>query len=152
MRTDCTIDNVKVRCPNAAHGGFQKWFCKRHDLISYNGGFGHRQLARSLGRLRADGEVYILALVLASEGTFCYERWIDPLDVISINDPPTEFARWFFAKKLPAPDIARKLDEGGTLSQTHISHVKQRVAAMKAGLNAYQSTSYNDDGSVRSAS
>jgi len=129
MRKDCTIDNVRVHCPNASHIADGKWFCKRGDVFSYyqEGDIPHGP-ARSLGRVRADGKTYILALVMSEVGDSAYERWIDPLDVTRISSAPVAFPKFFFSRRLPKSEIVRKLCEHGTLSERYIHNVKQRIA------------------------
>ena len=72
---------------------------------------------------------YILCLALSDDGSFCYERWIDPREVTAVRDAPTKHADFFFQEKLPYDvHTMRRLAEHGTLHESFIGNHAERVA------------------------
>lgn len=149
MRTDTTIDSRQVICRNASTIGYSsvKLRVGMFFVYSEDGDGDRRRLGRMIGRVSAPAigegenyspriEGYILALVLSDNGAHCYERWIDPNNVIETRDAEgmAEFAAFFFAERLPYDAATlRRLNEYGTLQASYIANAPKHVAAWGAG-------------------
>ena len=144
MRTDCKISRKSVRCPNASLLGHAKPVAKVGDLVVYkepytDGSYSSRA-ARMIGTVDYAPPIgndtkpvkgYLLVLALSNDCTFCYERWINPKDVIEVRDNPSAFAAWFFADKLPDADTARRLAEYGGLNDSSLRRPESMKGAME---------------------
>lgn len=131
MRTDCTIDNRAVYCPNASKLGFGKYKAKRGDCVMYkqeykDGSFS-MVLARVLGRVTAPklGESpevngWLLVMRLSDDGSHAYENWVDPADVLSVRDVPTAMLTFFARPTLPPVDLLRSKIESGYVSDHYL--------------------------------
>lgn len=146
MRRDATIDGKQVICRNASMLGYSSVKLRVGMVFTVSDEYGGDGSAfRMIGRiayapaLRGDaGPIrnWILALVLSNDGTFCYERWINPEHVTSTHPVPSRMAEFFFAPKLPY-DVAtlRRLEEYGTLSDQFVQGAAHHVAAWRAGVS-----------------
>ena len=94
----------ETKLPNARTLGFNVWKAKAGDLITYvEQPTGHSRIARVIGEITwCDGDGpdcrgHLAVLALSDDGTFGYERWVDPKDVIECKRPgrALEFLRWF---------------------------------------------------------
>jgi hypothetical protein len=143
MRTDCKIDNRKVICKNSSLIGYSTNVVKAGDFFTYTDHNRNQiQMARSLGRVSAPAlsanekpiNGYILALVLSGDGTFAFERWVNPDDVQSVMPLPTKMTAFFFAPTIPYDaQTMRRLGEHGTLADEFIDKARQRVAEWRRG-------------------
>lgn len=132
MRTNVKIDNVAVTGPNASTIGFAKHKVKRGDVFTYNDGTCQR-IARSLGRITAPSEGsapavsgFVLAMVIGSDCSFAYERWIDPKDITEIVDCPTKFMQWFFQPEIPYPaQTMRNVLASGAASERYLDNIRK---------------------------
>lgn len=105
QRKDAKYSKRGVRCPNSSYQGFSRTEAKPGDWIAYRehctDGSSHARFARVIGRIDAAGtdgpsvKGKVAAIALSDDGTFCYERWIDPADVLSIHSPAPKFLAWF---------------------------------------------------------
>lgn len=121
MRTDATYDRKQVSCPNASTLGYGKYKAQTGDLIvyreHYTNGTDDARLARVIGRVdyapALDGDREptrnrLVVLAMATMPSFCFERWINPEDVIEIlaidGEPGDKIRRlmeWFLSPDLP---------------------------------------------------
>lgn len=146
MRTDCTIDNRKIPCPNSTRwGGGGKGACKAGDMILYRepwegGAHGHR-LARVLGRVSAPAigddktpvKGWALAMALSDDASHGYERWINPSDITLVINTPSAFAAFFFQPTLPYDaQTMRRLMAYGSMCDRFIGNAAENVAAWQA--------------------
>ena len=138
MRTDATIRHRQTKLPKLVTTiGFDRWIARPGDLILYRerlaGGDDApslRRIARVIGTVDAPtlpaGTNYegspavknhICVMALADDGSYAYERWVDPADVVRCLDP--EHMRAFMAlflaedwnqcmRKPVSRDIARR--------------------------------------------
>lgn len=142
MRTDVTIDNRAIPCPNAGgFGGGGHGRAKAGHCILYRenhaDGTHSERLARVLGRISAAGLNYAnkpvkgfaLVMALSNDASFAYERWVDPADIVQVFDVPNAMAAFFFAPKL-AYDAAtmRRLMDYGTVSNRYVAMAPDHVA------------------------
>lgn len=135
-----TLDNRKVICPNASLLCGRGRVLKRGDMFVYDmAGEPGLRLARSLGRIKTvdkdgiDCTGFICAMVLSIDGTYLYERWIDPKEVTQIFDAPTKTAAFFFAPSLPfASETIRDLMAYGTMSEIYIDFASDRAEQLAA--------------------
>ena len=123
-----TLRRVPIACPNASPIGYGKCVADPGDLISYKehcaDGSYMLRLARVVGRVNApaDGPICpevkgkICAVALNDEGTTCYERWIDPSDVVHVNRPAPNFMHYFMTAD---PSELVKASEYGSASASH---------------------------------
>jgi hypothetical protein len=92
MRTDCTRDNRQCLLPSASRLGFGRLYAKRGNWIQFDQGpglAGHH--GRVLGRVHADGRVYLEIIALLGNLDCPAVRWIDPACVQVCNaNPPRE--------------------------------------------------------------
>lgn len=127
MRTDCTIDNRAVYCPNASKLGFGKYKAKRGDCIvykqEYKDGSYRTVLARVLGRVTApelsftpEVKGWLLVMRLSDDGSHAYENWVDPADVQSVLDVPTAMLTFFAQPTLPEVHRLRTLMSRGYIT------------------------------------
>lgn len=142
MRTDCEIDGRMVICPNASMIGYSSVKLRVGMVFVFNDGNGDRGTARMLGRVHYAPAIcddkhpvrnYILAMVLSKCGSYAYERWINPLDVIETHPVPTKMAAFFFQPKLPYDaQTMRKLMDYGTMQDQFIDKAEHHVQAWKS--------------------
>lgn len=135
MRTDATIDNKAIPCPNATFFAGGRGKAKAGDMITCNHS-GATRMARILGRVSApalsgdDGPTvgWALVMMLSNDGSFAYERWINPADITRVYDAPTNMAAFFFAPTLPYDaHTMRRLMEHGTTMERYITSADERV-------------------------
>lgn len=123
-----TLRRVSVHCPNTSTLGYGKWVAKPGDLLTYkehhtDGSYTPR-LARMVGRVNApaDGPTcpevkgLICVVAISNEGTFCYERWIKPADVVHVSAPAPNFWHYFMTAD---PSELIKASEYGSASASH---------------------------------
>lgn len=133
---DATIDGKQVICPNASllASGTRKARVGCMVTCEHNG---QTRIARMLGRVAYSPAIegaerienYLLVMMLAEDGTFAYERWIDPKEVTRIFESPAKFAAFFFAPKLPYDlKTMRRLMDHGTMSESYINNAPTHVA------------------------
>lgn len=105
MRKDAKITKCPVFIPEGTRLGFAKGEAAPGDLLTYkehytDGSYGLRT-GRVVGRVDAEGtdgpkvEGKIAAVVLSENGTFCYERWVDPKDVTEVHPNAPKFLAYF---------------------------------------------------------
>jgi hypothetical protein len=100
MRTDAKIDRYSVTCPNASQLGYHKVKAEFGDIVVYRERFqdgndpprvgrvaGRVHYAPALEPNEEPIEDYLLVIVLADDLSFCFERWINPTDVVSVHSP-----------------------------------------------------------------
>ena len=144
MRTDCKISRKSVVCPNASLLGHAKGTAKVGDLVVYKEAYmddSHSlRAARMIGTIDYAPPIgddtkpvkgYLLVLALSNDCTHCYERWINPKDVIEVRDNPSAFAAWFFQDRLPDADTARRLAEYGGLNDRSLREPESMKGAME---------------------
>lgn len=131
MRKDAKLSKVPVVCPNAVTAGFSTRTVMPGAFLEYkehheDGTCGVR-IARAVGRIDASGtdgppvRGFICAVALSDDGTFCYERWIKPEDVISVKPAcPNFFA--FFASADPF-ELLKSSAQGGACA-AHMDWLK----------------------------
>lgn len=144
MRTDAKIDGRQVICPNASMIGYSSVKLRVGMVFTYQDEHGNHT-GRMIGRVAyapalagdaAPVRNHILALVLADDCTFCYERWIDPKDVTRTAPVPSAMAAFFFSPTLPYDvHMLRRLNEYGTLSDQFVGNAAHHVAAWQAGIS-----------------
>lgn len=116
MRTDARIDKKQVCCAKSPHLQTGKFHCQVGDLFLYIESE-RMVLGRMLGRIAyapAIGETptirgAILAIVINSELSFTYERWVNPLDVVRIFsiDRQKDVMAYFLGPEM----LSAKIDE-----------------------------------------
>jgi hypothetical protein len=115
-------------CPNAYSCGSAKYEVREGDLILYREDLTsgeNRRLARVLGLAThaGDGSKYPKPrlVVLAADDMLShgYERHVALEDVVEIRDPG-DFARWFLYGRMPAPDMAVKVQDYGAMNNNYL--------------------------------
>lgn len=119
MRTDCTRDNRKCYLPNASLIASGKNFAKCGDWIRYSmPGFDGNH-GRVLGRVHADGRVYLEIIALLGSLDCPAVRWIDPAAVLTCeSSPPRRIFEFICGPWNPAEVMARV--ERGFLSDSYL--------------------------------
>ena len=131
-----TLDNKKVTCPNATYSGhWNRYVAKKGDMILYHdktapdATFAPVHLARVVGRIAtcdSNGENcvgWLSVLVLSEDGYGLYVRWVEPVQVQAIFDPPTKIPAFFFGAKWPDAATLYAASEHGSLHERYIDNV-----------------------------
>lgn len=141
MRTDCKISTrKKIHCVNATSIGFGKYMAEVGDLIVYkehynDDSYGMRT-ARMIGSVTApkvdpaDAVIkdWLLVLTLSDDCHTCFERWVNPIHVVEVTNPPTQMVAWFFQEKLPYDvNTLRRLNVHGSLTNSYIENAEDVV-------------------------
>lgn len=131
------ITRRKIRCLHLIPTmGYSKWEAVAGDMITYkeqitDGSF-NRRMARVVGWVKAPFEKGskpeydcpafegVCVVALNDEGTCCYERWIKPEDILSINTPSPKFLFYFGSAD---PQELLRASEYGSASASHTDFV-----------------------------
>lgn len=130
MTRQHTLDNRKVGCPNAHFlGVHNKLSAKRGDMLIYEQD-NHKYTARVMGRIATvqpdgleDCRGWLSVLVLSDDGYSLYLRWINPLWVRAIFDPPKKVPAFFFGDNWPDNAKLAYASEQGSLHEFYIDKV-----------------------------
>ena len=133
---DFTLDERKVRCPNASTLGFGRWEAKPGDFITFEESKGRPPVyGRVLGRVADHGrcgegekpnecEGWLVVLKFHMNLSHAHAVWVDPTLVLEVGDPPRNLMRWALQPRLPSPDVVLRLASYGTLSEHFIADPK----------------------------
>lgn len=132
MRTDCTVDNEPVSCPNTDLSGYSHvtacpGYCIVYKQFNADDNFQY-VIARVLGRVSAPARPpyqdavknWLLVMRLSEDGTHASEYWVNPLLVSRVYDVPTDVLVFFGAKTLPEVNKLRRLMEDGYIRERYI--------------------------------
>ena len=132
-REDAHYSLEGVRCPKARILGYSKVLAEQGDLITWHtpsrrGEFdGRPELGRVLGRVDARGDAkqmeqisgWIAVIALANNGTFAYERWVNPAWVVEIHAACPAF---FALIASGDPERLLRMVRAGALSAGHLDY------------------------------
>lgn len=137
------ITRRKIRCTHLTLLGFGKCEAKRGDWIVYkehhNDGSYHPRFARVVGWVIAprDGSVEpfegVCVVALNDDATFCYERWIQPEDILSIHPPAPKFLQYFASAD---PEELISASEYGSASASHTDWTERSLPCGYPGCTA----------------
>lgn len=126
-----TLDNRKVPCQNARYFGcHDKLSAKRGDMLIYEKD-NHHYTARVIGRLAtvdSDGEDckgWLSVLSISDDGYSLYLRWINPLWVRAIFNPPKKVPAFFYSDDWSSNDKLHYASQQGSLHEFYIDKVNK---------------------------
>lgn len=121
MRTDCTRDNRKIPLPNASLVASGLGAAKRGNWVSYRQEGAAGNVGRVVGRVVADGRVYVEIIALLGAADCPAVRWVDPAEISLCQPVPPRRIFEFICGDWSSPaDILARV-ERGFLSDSYLS-------------------------------
>jgi hypothetical protein len=114
MRTDCTRDNRAVLLPNASLLGYGLIHAKRGRWVRFDQGPGFEgHHGRVIGRVLADGLVYVEIIALLGNLDCPAVRWINPMHITEcVESPPRHIFDFICGEWSNPADILARVQHG----------------------------------------